>query len=221
MNFTENGFEILKNFISQEWIGNLIYEINRVGFHKETGGVRNINKKLKIIGEYLASEEFKGKSDSFLPASVRLVRAMLFNKSAESNWYVTWHQDRTVCVSSRFEETGWSIWSVKENMLHVQPPLEVLKNMVTLRIHLDSASNENGCLKVIPNSHTLGILPAEVIANKIASNEIYFCEVDAGDALIMRPLLLHASNKSVAPSNRRVLHFEFSDWPLPEGVYWG
>jgi len=221
VNFLKNGFEIIENFMSHHWAINICEEIDRIGFGTEVSGVRNINKKLITVKEYLNSAEFKDKSSLFVSRNAKLVRAILFNKSPQSNWYVTWHQDRTVCVSSRFEEAGWRTWSVKENILHVQPSLEVLKNMVTLRIHLDSASKDNGCLKVIPNSHTLGILSAAKISGIINNEKTYFCEAKSCDALVMRPLLLHASSKSSIPCNRRVLHFEFSDWQLPEGVYWG
>ena len=30
--------------------------------------------------------------------------------------------------------------------------------MITFRVHLDDADKNNGCLKVIPESHKLGIL---------------------------------------------------------------
>lgn len=187
----------------------------------EISGVRNINKKLKSVAEYLNSTEFKERASHFVPVNAQLVRAILFNKSPESNWFVTWHQDKTVSVSSKFEESGWGAWSVKENTLHVQPPLAVLESMVTIRIHLDSTPKENGCLKVIPNSHKLGLLSCEQINDVVASGEVHFCEAEKCDALIMRPHLLHASSKSSEPSNRRVLHFEFSNWQLPGAVCWG
>lgn len=79
---------------------------------------------------------------------------------------------------------------------------------------------ENGSLKVIPNSHAHGILSAEKINEVVASSEIYNCEAQKGSASIMRPHLLHASSKSELPNNRWILHFEFSDWKLPDGISW-
>ncbi len=221
MQFFENGFEIVEDFISEYWRSKILNEIEEFEVSTEVSGIRNINRKLKSVSAYLNSAEFKEKSGFFIPANSKLVRAILFNKSPESNWFVTWHQDKTVSVSCKFEETGWGAWSEKENILHVQPPLSVLESMVTIRVHLDSTPRENGCLKVIPNSHKLGILSPEKISEIVASEKVYFCEAKQCSALIMRPHLLHASSKSSEPSNRRVLHYEFSDWQLPSSVHWG
>lgn len=221
MQFFENGFEIIDNFISQDWLNAILKEIEESKLSTAVTGVRNINNKLASVAAYLHSDEFTNSANSLLPADAQMVRAILFNKSPASNWYVTWHQDKTVSVSSVFEEIGWHAWSIKENILHVQPPLAVLENMVTIRIHLDPTPKENGCLKVIPNSHKLGILTAENINQIVASEKIYHCAAQQCAALIMRPHLLHASSKSTQPSNRRVLHVEFSNWKLPHGVQWG
>ncbi len=220
MQFFENGFEIVSDFLSEHWFYIIREEIETSEVLTNVSGVRNINKKLKSVAEYLQSNEFKNRANAFLPVNAQLVRAILFNKSPESNWFVTWHQDKTVTVSRRFEEAGWGAWSLKEKALHVQPPLVVLDSMVTIRVHLDSAPKENGCLKVIPDSHKLGILNSEQIAALVSSESIYFCEAERCAALIMRPHLLHASGKSTDPSNRRVLHFEFSNWQLPRSVCW-
>lgn len=221
MQFFENGCEIVKEFISENWRSTILKEIENSDVSTEISGVRNINKKLKSVAEYLNSTEFKEKASFFVPVNAQLVRAILFNKSPESNWFVTWHQDKTVSVSSKFEKFGWGAWSVKEGALHVQPPLAVLEGMITIRVHLDSTPKENGCLKVIPNSHKLGILNPEQINEVVASGQVHFCAAEQGAALIMRPHLLHASSKSSEPSNRRVLHFEFSNWQLPSAVCWG
>ena len=221
MQFFENGCEIVRDFISENWRSAILREIEASEVSTEVSGVRNINLKLKSVAEYLNSTEFKEKASSFVPVNAQLVRAILFNKSPESNWFVTWHQDKTVSVSSKFEKSGWGAWSVKENTLHVQPPLAVLESMVTIRVHLDSTPKENGCLKVIPNSHKLGILNSEQINEVVAFEKIHFCEAEKCAALVMRPHLLHASGKSSEPSNRRVLHFEFSNWQLPSAVCWG
>jgi ectoine hydroxylase-related dioxygenase (phytanoyl-CoA dioxygenase family) len=219
--FFENGCEITEGFISENWRSIILNEIETSEISTEVSGVRSINKKLKSVAEYLSSTEFKNKASSYVPVNAQLVRAILFNKSPESNWFVTWHQDKTVSVSCKFEDSGWGAWSIKENTLHVQPPLAVLEGMVTIRVHLDSTPKGNGCLKVIPNSHKLGILSSEQITEVVASQKAYFCEAEECAALIMRPHLLHASSKSSEPCNRRVLHFEFSNWQLPRAVCWG
>jgi ectoine hydroxylase-related dioxygenase (phytanoyl-CoA dioxygenase family) len=227
MSLFEQGFEIIDNFISISHADAIFAQLNELEhtfgseFSHSASGVRNINKKLSSVTEFLHSTEFSIKTISLLPKNAMLVRAILFNKSPESNWFVTWHQDRTVAVSSHFHDEQWRAWSLKDQVLHVQPPEAVLANMVTIRVHLDAASTENGCLKIIPNSHKLGVISQQAIPDAVADAQIYCCEVNKYAALIMRPLLLHASSKSLVLEQRRVLHFEFSDWQLPAGVNWG
>lgn len=220
MQFLDKGFEIVDDFISQHWLKMIVSDIEQSSNPNIGSGVRHINKKLPAVADYLSSADFQKKSEIFLPAGASLVRAILFNKSPESNWYVTWHQDKTVSVSKQFDAVGWRAWSVKDGSLHVQPPLEVLDEMVTIRVHLDATPKENACLKVIPDSHKLGLLSPEQINGIVTEDRIHYCEAKRGAALIMRPHLLHASSKSTIPGNRRVLHLEFSDWQLPDGIYW-
>ena len=109
---------------------------------------------------------------------------------------------------------------MKAEIQHVQPPINGLENMLTLRFHLDDADETNGALKVIPKSHNLGRLSAEEIKSLRQANETHLCSVKKGDCLIMRPLILHSSSAGTSPKNRRVIHFEFSAEALPNGLNW-
>ena len=219
-NLLEDGFELFDNFISQDWLQTILNEIETSSLSTEVSGVRHVDKKLNSVFDYVNSRQFNELSSVYFSKKAQLVRAILFNKTPESNWFVTWHQDKTVTVSKQFQDENWNVWSVKEGVIHVQPPIELLENMVTIRLHLDAAPKENGCLKVIPRSHQLGLLTSEKINDVVASQEATYCEAKQGSALIMRPHLLHASSKSTLPINRRVLHLELSDWVLPSGVSW-
>lgn len=115
---------------------------------------------------------------------------------------------------------GWGPWSIKDNTHHVQPSESVLNDMVTFRIHLDDSNADNGCLKVIPKSHSLGVLTQIDIDNLIKNEISVECEAKAGDMLIMRLLILHASSKAKLPKHRRVIHLEFSGYNLPIGMKW-
>jgi hypothetical protein len=46
------------------------------------------------------------------------------------------------------------------------------------------------------------------------------CAASRGDAILMRPLLLHSSLPAKVPSSRRVVHLEFADEELPKGAEW-
>ena len=184
------------------------------------GGIRNIEKKSARVLEYATSSSMLNTAEQYLSGAPKLVRAIYFNKTPSNNWLVTWHQDKTVSVSEKFEKKGWSTWSVKDHMHHVQPPLFVLDEMVTFRVHLDASTLETGCLKVIPNSHTLGILGQENIDEFVDDAEVFLCSAPRGSALVMRPHILHSSSKATSPSHRRVLHLEYSSYSLPQGVTW-
>ena len=69
----------------------------------------------------------------FLGPECRPVRAILFHKSEQTNWALGWHQDRTIAVAERIEVPGYDHWNRKAGILHVEPPVEILEAMITLR----------------------------------------------------------------------------------------
>jgi hypothetical protein len=148
------------------------------------------------------------------------VRAIYFDKTPQANWGVVWHQDLTLAVAERLEVPGFGPWSVKEGVPHVQPPAVVLARMLTVRLHLDDADAGNGALRVMPGSHREGRLDAAAIEAWRARGTEVLCAAAAGDALLMRPLLLHASGKSTDDRHRRVLHLEYAAGALPGGLRW-
>lgn len=148
------------------------------------------------------------------------VRAIFFNKSPKANWLVSWHQDLTVALRARTDTPGFGPWSIKDGVPHVQPPVELLEQMLTVRLHLDDADQSNGALRVLPGSHRLGRLSAARIQRLRAEQPDFICDMTAGDALLMRPLLLHASSRSTSNRPRRVLHIEYAAFTLPESLEW-
>ena len=148
------------------------------------------------------------------------VRSIFFDKTPEANWLVPWHQDLSIAVKERVDLPGYGPWSTKEGIPHVQPPTEILEAMVTLRLHLDDCDESNGALRVIPSSNRLGRLNATRIAELRSHQKEVICSVHAGDVVLMRPLLLHASSEALAPAHRRVIHVEYSTCDLAEGLQW-
>jgi ectoine hydroxylase-related dioxygenase (phytanoyl-CoA dioxygenase family) len=102
----------------------------------------------------------------------------------------------------------------------VQPPVEMLERMLTVRLHLDEADESNGALRVLPGSHLHGRLSAAEIQNMRATTAEVICRARVGDILLMRPLLLHASGRSESGGHRRVLHIEYAGFTLPEPLAW-
>jgi len=52
------------------------------------------------------------------------------------------------------------------------------------------------------------------------SDDEVTCTLGRGDALLLRPLLLHASSKATSDLPRRILHFLFGRPLLPFGLRW-
>jgi len=153
---------------------------------------------------------------SFRGPTFGLVRGLYFDKPPHGSWSLLWHRDLTIAVQEHGPVGGMSRNpTTKAGVPHVEAPDEVLRQMLTLRIHLDAATPENGPLQVVPGSH---------VGRDANPN----CEpvpilVKAGDVLAMRPLQLHSSGESQAGTmHRRVVHLEFAASPtLPDGYRWG
>lgn len=152
----------------------------------------------------------------YLHPQAFVVRSTLFDKPESSNWAVPWHQDVTIEVRERHDIDGFGPWSVKDGLISVQPPSTVLEKMLTLRLHLDDTDEDNGALLVEPSSHLNGKLRIQDI---ISENPV-ICSCRAGEILMMKPLLFHASNRSISDRPRRVLHLDFAYQALPEPLTW-
>ena len=147
------------------------------------------------------------------------VRGILFNKTASANWKVVWHQDLTISVREYRDIRGFGPWTTKAGILHVQPPPDVLSGMLAIRLHLDCSELENGPLRLIPGSHRHGRLSVEEL-RRVDKEKAVVCTVPTGGALVMRPLVVHASSSCIAPKPRRVMHLEFAANELPGGLDW-
>lgn len=220
LNIHEYGIEIKKDFIPASIINVIKSEIDSSEEECPKHGIRNAEKKFNKIHNLVNSEAFILLATSILGSSPNIVRVIYFDKTPNKNWLVTWHQDKTVALNTKKEIEGWGPWSIKDGTNHVQPPLEVLNQMVTFRLHLDDADENNGCLKVIPGSHKMGILSQTELTKIVNSYEPYLCKVQEGDLVLMKPHILHSSSKSTNPCNRRVVHVEYSNYQLPGNLKW-
>src|SRR5271169_2872304 len=148
------------------------------------------------------------------------VQCTAFSKTPETNWLVSLHQDLSIPVRERVQHPECRGWSSKQGVLFVQPPVAVLESLVAVRVHIDACSADNGALRIVPRSHQLGRLAADVQTKVRDASGERVVPVARGAALLMRPLLLHASSKAAVPDGRRVLHFLFGPRTLPLGLRW-
>lgn len=144
-----------------------------------------------------------------------LTKSIYFDKPASSNWFVAYHQDISISVERRYEVEGFSGWTSKRGVIGAIPPIDFLERTLTVRIHFDETDVSNGALRVLPKSHLHGIRK-----DTSAATEEVTCCVAAGGAMLMRPLLMHASSRSLTDKPRRVLHLEFNERDLPLPLRW-
>ncbi len=223
--FAEAGFAVLPNLYSPAEVAGLLHAVESApasgpNFRRsqEVFAIRNLLGEVPALGPLLATESLRQLLQQLFPGGCRLVKAIYFDKPAGSNWLVAWHQDLMINVNQRIALPGFGPWTSKPEGVAVQPPLTVLENVTTLRIHLDDCDASNGALKVVPGSHRHGVVPALKIPEFTPA--AVTCAVPAGGAMLMKPLLLHASNRSSSPRPRRVMHLEFASVVLPEGLEW-
>ena len=183
-------------------------------------GIRNLLREVPAVAKTAASPAVRKLVCPVLGPEAFPVRALFFDKTPETNWKVPWHQDLALAVAERREVPGFAGWSLKEGVPHVHAPAEVLAQMLTVRLHLDDCGTDNGPLRVLPGSHASGKLDAAALTTWRAQVEELECLLPSGGALVMRPLLLHASSPARQPGHRRVLHLEFANQPLPGGLRW-
>ena len=150
-----------------------------------------------------------------LVGGARVVRGILFDKTREANWAVPPHQDLNIALAERHEVQGFGPWSMKAGIVHAIPPVEILRGMLTIRIGIDACDMANGPLRVIPGSHHAKIPEAE-----LPNGPFVDCLHEAGGAVLMRPLAVHASPRAAKPIRRRVIHLEYASVDLPPPLRW-
>lgn len=204
------GFRIVENVLSQEECDGLLKHLDRSLVSRGRAGARHllsVPEIARLAHESrllsLAQVELGGRAVPF--------RATLFEKSGKANWLVVWHQDTALPLRKRFEAQGWGPWSEKAGFLYVHAPAWALSRVVALRVHLDASTCDNGPLRLVPHSDTLGVLTDEEIRSAINQRGFEECLVSKGGIIVMRPLLIHSSSKVLTDAPRRVLHLEYSD----------
>ena len=110
-------------------------------------------------------------------------RAMFMNKPAREGTYLDWHQDR---------------WTHLD-----QDPL------LTIYTALDPATIENGCVRIIPNSHHSLVCPSRgdeyyaQVEKIVAEPESISLELEVGEVVLLHNWLFHSSEVNSTDVPRR------------------
>ena len=222
-----DGFAVVQEFLNTKTIHRVLEALSNVRIQNGEGqragkffGIRNLLNVVPFTRDVANNTACRSLVEPILGNTTRVVRGIYFDKHRDANWKVAWHQDMTIAVRERVDVEGYGPWSIKARIHHVQPPVSVLENMLTLRIHLDEADESNGALRVFPGSHKFGRMETHQIDEWKQQRKPVTCVVRSGGAMLMRPLLLHSSSVAVNPTHRRVLHFEYASIDLPAGLKW-
>jgi ectoine hydroxylase-related dioxygenase (phytanoyl-CoA dioxygenase family) len=221
-----DGFTLLGDVFSSGECAALISEIDCRLASDENGalrrgaatyGARNVLTLVPAACDVWRRTPLVDLLHEVLGDDVCLVRGLYFDKPPEATWSLPWHQDKTITVrDNRWPSVQFTRPTTKAGVPHVEAPRELLERMLTLRIHLDAATRENGPLQVLPGTHRLDRPdPTRFTPQVILSA--------AGDVLAMRPLLCHCSGASQpgTTQHRRVLHLEFAGVrELPDRFAW-
>ena len=213
----ETGYAVVPDVITSAEIGDLVRSVDDL--RTQSAGTRRLidTPWCWELAERIGRDE---RLRELLPVGARPVQCTLFVKSIDKNWLVSLHQDLSIPVAERVDSLECSGWSEKEGETFVQPPISVLQDVLAVRLHLDDCNERNGALRVVPGSHQLGRLTSSDGPRERDSRGEISVTVPKGRAMLMRPLLLHASSKASIDSPRRVLHFVFGPGKLPHGLHW-
>ena len=203
------GFAIIPDLISKNEIFDLIVVLSETPLRRGRAGVRHA-MKIPSMATFAKGSKLLGIAKDILGGEAVPFRATLFDKSAEVNWLVAWHQDTALPLREKKDTLGWGPWSLKEGVVYAHAPANALMRVVALRVHLDDSGAANGPLRVLPGTHRAGVLTDEEIRALGREVPAVACLVTKGGVLAMRPLVVHASSKSQSEMARRVLHIEYA-----------
>jgi len=221
----QNGFSVIESLYSEHEIGQILnciehaeHDGNSFLKTKDLFAIRQLIKNIPELTDLVFNEKLIALISNLSKSDYFLTKAIYFDKPSDSNWFVAYHQDLSISVDKKVNLENYVNWTFKKGLYGVQPPIQILKDTITIRIHFDDTDKYNGALKVIPKSHLNGIIRADSKGWEI-ENEI-ICDVKKGGVMLMKPLTLHASNRTTNKKPRRVIHLELNKNKLDKPLNW-
>src|SRR5688572_14078868 len=121
----QRGFEIKPAVLSHAECNSLVAELGVLDAKRTRAGARHL-MSYPFVERLANDDRLRGIAAAALHAQPVAYRATLFDKSAESNWSVVWHQDTALPLQIRREAPGWGPWSVKAGVQYAHAPTAAL-----------------------------------------------------------------------------------------------
>jgi len=224
--FRNEGYSHIENVLAAPEVramADAVEELRNGAVTRKRGSgifaLRHLLKEVPHVQEMASSERLLNLVRPILGNAAFAVRAVFLDNAPDALWFTHWHQDLNIAVKKRVEVPDFGPWSVKSGTLHVQPNVDILSRMVAVRIHLDECLFDDGALKVLPGSQAQGVITGKALAHWTSHGKEIVLPAQAGDVILIRPLLLHSSAPCIA-SNRRIVHIEYAAETLPSGLEW-
>src|SRR5579875_2741479 len=150
-NLVNNGFTVIDQVFSLEEVQQIIRAIEVADttgplFRKTSDlfAIRQVLKQMTQLVPFVFNENMRRLINKIGGENYFVVKSIYFDKPGNSNWFVAYHQDLTISVNQKVEIAGFRPWTFKQNQFAVQPPLNILQDIIIIRIHLDDTDENNG-----------------------------------------------------------------------------
>lgn len=160
---TAQGFAIIEAVLDGTEVAELARTLETSDLDRSRAGARHLMNH-PAVSAVAVDPRMVAIAGRFLGETAIPYKATLFDKSPARNWLVSWHQDTALPLCERREIPEWGPWSIKAGVTYALAPASALAQVVALRLHLDDSRPDNGPLRVLPGTHTLGLLTESDIA---------------------------------------------------------
>ncbi|MGG7566331.1 hypothetical protein ACQ5SO_09235 [Rhodovulum sp. DZ06] len=150
----------------------------------------------------------------------RPVRAAVFAAGPSAPEAEPWRQDREILVAERAEVDGFSNWSSKGGIWHVEAPESVLERMVVARVLLDDWDEAHGGRQFALGSHRAGAVSGAAAEEAAAKCPWEPIGARRGDVVLTKMLTLHRTVSGAQTLPRRSVRVDYAAEDLPEPLDW-
>jgi phytanoyl-CoA hydroxylase len=193
--FEENGYVLFHNVLDDELIGEAREHIEWLARtypelrpeHMGIGPIKNLDPFwIRLVSD----PRLLDVAEQFIGPNIALFATHYITKPPHDGMPVLWHQDG-------------SYW-----------PLDPISDVITLWLAVDDSLLENGCMRVIPKTHTMelqklnrrvdvkNVLDSEVDPKLVDESQAVDLVLKAGSVSIHHPNIIHGSAANHSPLRR-------------------